>query len=97
AGALAAGTFETAAFGVGAFDAGSLTLALPFVGFFTDFEDALFGGAFFDVLFAAGRADARADLTGFFDFGAGLEDLNADAPDRRRRERRRCGRLAGRE
>jgi hypothetical protein len=70
---------------------------LPFVGFFIAVEDALFDGALFGALFAAGRAVARADLTGFFDFGAGLEDLNADAPDRRRRERHPCGRLAGRE
>jgi hypothetical protein len=49
------------------------------VSFFAAFEAAaLFDGTLFD----AGFADARAGLTGFFDFGAGLEDLNADAPDR---------------
>jgi hypothetical protein len=90
-GVLAAGAFATAAFGAGAFDAESLTLALPFVGFFSAFEDAIFDGMFFGALFAIGRADARAGLTGFFDFGAGLEDLNADAPDRRRRDGARVG------
>ncbi|HYK51964.1 MAG TPA: hypothetical protein VEV38_00325 [Candidatus Eremiobacteraceae bacterium] len=76
-----------------AFDAASLTFALPFVSFFEAFEAAaLFDGALFD----AGLADARAGLAGFFDFGAGLEDLNADAPDRPAGGGARAGNLAGR-
>lgn len=67
-----------------AFDAAILTFALPFVSFFAAFEAALlFDAVLFDAGFAdAGFADARAGFAGFFDFGAGLEDLNADAPDR---------------